>query len=254
VSDEWCVFGVFVDAYLLPVVPTWRHNHDLTQGDVRAYNIIYILLFSTYTTEPMDYKREQEGPRSCTLDGRIDPVTARVWRSPAPAHVHHADETTCTWHTHTHTRVISIILYYIVHNTRYVQQPTRYMPIPACSHCVGFDQGYIFLLLLRLLSPFLLWKCEPTARPRFPLEIYFMLFTNRADVIDIMHRVYIPIRASLCLGTIVLRGTVIRVENNNIIYYILYHNNICIECGVITSFGFDKNKKTSGHRRYNIII
>lgn len=51
-----------------------------------------------------------------------------------------AEETTCTWHR----QVISIILYYSAYNTRYVQQPTRYICLPACSHCVGFDPGYFF--------------------------------------------------------------------------------------------------------------
>lgn len=183
--------------YCIPVEPAVsRHNHDLTWRD--TYRCYY-----AYTTKPID---EQEG--ASTLDGRSIPL---LCESEDPAHPTHV-RVDCRDHLHL-TICIDILSIYIVHiiPVTYGSQPGIYAY--PCVVIVLASTRVIFSFSFTV--PIMEMRAHPACRSTL---VIFLLFTNRAQMLWILCAACVCV---WCLGTIVLRCTVIRAENN-ILYIILY--------------------------------
>lgn len=160
---------------------------------------ICLRYYYAYTTEPID---EQEG--ASTLDGRSIPLLRESEDPAHSAHVRvdrrdHLHLTVCI-------RILSIYIVHIIPVTCGSQPGTYAYPrvvIVLASTRVSFSSSFTV--------PIMEMRAHPARRSTL---VIFLLFTNRAQMLWILYA------CVWCLGTIVLRCTVIRVENN-ILYIIL---------------------------------
>jgi len=165
---------------------------------------IVIIIIRRYTTEPIDEQEEASTP----LDGRSIPLLCESEDPAHPAHV----RVDCRDHLHLTMR-IRILSIYTVH----------IIPVTCGSQpgIYAYPRVVIVLASTRVIfsSSFTVPIMEMRAHPaRRSALVIFLLFTNRAQMLWILCAACVCV---WCLGTIVLRCTVIRVENN-IYYNILY--------------------------------